>query len=74
MRVAVVGVAFIAMLSGFGAVNAPIQNLAFLKRPVTDMDIASTEKKLQQTMDMIFRKKKLLIQKDRKSKQVGICF
>lgn len=62
MRVSVIGVALIASLSGFGAVSAPVQNLEVLKRPVTERDVQVIENKIQQTLGMVFRKKKVLLE------------
>ncbi|KAJ3024217.1 Golgi pH regulator B [Thoreauomyces humboldtii] len=57
-RVGVIGVTMMAILSGFGAVNSPYTTLFFFLRKVTDADVALAEKKLLQTMDMLFSKKK----------------
>jgi hypothetical protein len=65
-RVGVIGVTLMAILSGFGAVNAPYECLSYFVRNVTDIDIESLERRLLQTMDMIVSKKKrvVLAQKD----------
>ncbi|XP_032833024.1 Golgi pH regulator isoform X1 [Petromyzon marinus] len=57
-RVGVIGVTLMALLSGFGAVNCPYTYMSYFLRSVTDGDIASLERRLLQTMDMICSKKK----------------
>lgn len=49
-----------AMLSGFGAVNAPYCYMTFFMRPVGHIQIAQMERKLMHTMEMIVAKKKRL--------------
>lgn len=61
-RVGVIGVTVMALLSGFGAVNYPYTSMAYFMRPVTHSDVASVEKKLIQTMEMIVKKKKRIAQ------------
>uniref|UniRef100_A0A8C6RMU4 G protein-coupled receptor 89 n=1 Tax=Nannospalax galili TaxID=1026970 RepID=A0A8C6RMU4_NANGA len=57
-RVGVIGVTFMALLSGFGAVNCPYTYMSYFLRNVTDTDILALERRLLQTMDMIISKKK----------------
>lgn len=47
-----------AILSGFGAVNFPFTNMNYFIHAVTQNDVFVTERKLNQTMDMILAKKK----------------
>ncbi|EPZ34769.1 GPCR 89-related domain-containing protein [Rozella allomycis CSF55] len=53
-----VGVTLMAILSGFGAVNAPYTSLAYFLKPVTQFEIHQCEKKYNHTLEMIFSKKK----------------
>ncbi|XKL67561.1 hypothetical protein PGB90_003052 [Kerria lacca] len=57
-RIGVIGVTVMALLSGFGAVNYPYTSMAYFIRPVSKTDIANTEKRILQTIDMIINKKK----------------
>lgn len=49
-----------AVLSGFGAVNAPYTCMTIFMRPVSDEDIYQMERKLRQNLDMIVAKKRKL--------------
>lgn len=57
-RVGVIGVTLMAILSGFGAVNCPYTYMSYFMRHVTDADIATVERRLMQTMELIIAKKK----------------
>eukprot|EP00794_Sanderia_malayensis_P009898 gene9899-10911_t len=57
-RVGVIGVTLMAILSGFGAVNAPYTYMSYFMRQVTDADIYAIERRLMQTMELILTKKK----------------
>lgn len=57
-RVGVVGVALMAVLSGFGAVSAPYTYLFYFLRPVTEEDIRELEQRYSQLIDMIATKKR----------------
>jgi len=57
-RVGVIGVTLMAVLSGFGAVNAPYTYMTYFMRQVTDADISAIERRLLQTMELIITKKK----------------
>uniref|UniRef100_A0A8R1I5S6 Golgi pH regulator n=1 Tax=Caenorhabditis japonica TaxID=281687 RepID=A0A8R1I5S6_CAEJA len=57
-RVGVVGVTIMAILSGFGAVNAPYCYMTFFTRPVEEFHVSQLEKKLLHTMDLIVLKKR----------------
>lgn len=59
-RVGVIGVTVMAMLSGFGAVNAPYCYMTIFMRPVGQVQIAQMERKLMHTMEMIVAKKRRL--------------
>ena len=59
-RIGVLGVAAMATLSGFGAVNAPYTNMVFFSKKVTDKDIASLQRRLDHARDMIATKEKRL--------------
>lgn len=60
-RVGVIGVTLMAILSGFGAVNAPYTYMAYFVRSISDADVLNQERKLNQTMDMIISKKKRIV-------------
>ncbi|TKR72018.1 hypothetical protein L596_019541 [Steinernema carpocapsae] len=68
-RIGIIGVTVMAVLSGFGAVNAPYVCMAFFMRPVNDADITQLERKLMQTMDMIAAKKKRVVQYEKELSQ-----
>lgn len=57
-RVSLLGVVFMAILSGFGAVNCPYEYLSFFWRRVAEQDIEFLEKRLRHNLDMLFAKKK----------------
>ncbi|CAI2348821.1 unnamed protein product [Caenorhabditis sp. 36 PRJEB53466] len=57
-RVGVVGVTIMAILSGFGAVNAPYCYMTLFTRPVEEFHVCQLEKKLLHTMDLIVLKKR----------------
>ncbi|CAD6187328.1 unnamed protein product [Caenorhabditis auriculariae] len=57
-RIGVLGVTVMALLSGFGAVNAPYTSMTFFMKPVESKDIETMEHRLLQTMDIIVSKKK----------------
>lgn len=59
-RVSLLGVIFMAILSGFGAVNCPYEYLSVFWRRIADDDIAFLEKRLRHNVDMLVAKKKRL--------------
>lgn len=59
-RIGVIGVTVMALLSGFGAVNAPYCYMTIFMRPVGQIHISQMERKLMHTMEMIVGKKKRL--------------
>lgn len=63
-RIGIIGVTVMAVLSGFGAVNAPYTCMAYFARNVTAEDIQQMEKKLKQTLEMIVVKKRRLLMKE----------
>ncbi|DAZ98673.1 TPA: hypothetical protein N0F65_008799 [Lagenidium giganteum] len=60
-RVSLLGVVFMAILSGFGAVNCPYEYMAFFWRRVAEEDIAFIEKRLRHNLDILIAKKKRLV-------------
>ncbi|ORX45040.1 hypothetical protein BCR36DRAFT_333798 [Piromyces finnis] len=60
-RVGIFGVTFMAILSGFGAVNSPYTALSIFIKPITKNDINVAERKYQKTMENILMKKKRLL-------------
>ncbi|OUM66495.1 hypothetical protein PIROE2DRAFT_6217 [Piromyces sp. E2] len=60
-RVGIFGVMFMAILSGFGAVNSPYTTLSIFIKPITKNDINVAERKYQKTMENILMKKKRLL-------------
>ena len=65
-RVGVVGVTMMALLSGFGAVNAPYNYLSFFLKEVSSLDIKNAERKLLHTLDLILSKKKKILVMEKK--------
>ena len=61
-RVGVIGVTVMAILSGFGAVNAPYTCMTIFMRPVTDEDVDMMKQKLKQNLNMVVAKKRRLLQ------------
>jgi hypothetical protein len=62
-RIGIIGVTVMAVLSGFGAVNAPYTCMTIFTRQVTDDDVTQLERKLRQNLDMIVVKKRKLLTK-----------
>jgi hypothetical protein len=63
-RVGVIGVALMAVLSGFGAVMSPYSNLTFFISPVAPDELLILEVQLQRNVDNIIkRKKKMMLSK-----------
>lgn len=63
-RIGIIGVTVMALLSGFGAVNAPYTCMSYFARQVTPDDLQILERKLKQTLDMIVVKKRKLLLKE----------
>lgn len=59
-RVSLLGVIFMAVLSGFGAVNCPYEYLSVFWRRIAEEDIEFIEKRLRHNIDMLLAKKKRL--------------
>ncbi|TDH72373.1 hypothetical protein CCR75_003401 [Bremia lactucae] len=59
-RVSLLGVLFMALLSGFGAVNCPYEYMTFFWQKVVDEDIEFLEKRLRHNLDIVIAKKKRL--------------
>lgn len=59
-RVGIIGVTVMAILSGFGAVNAPYTCMTIFMRQVSNDDIYQLERKIRQNLDMIVAKKRKL--------------
>ena len=57
-RIGVIGVTFMAVLSGFGAVNYPYVTMTYFMVPVSDSKVQAVERRIMQTMDMILAKRK----------------
>jgi len=55
-RVGVIGITFMALLSGFAATSSPWQNFLHHPRPVTEADIARKEAGMAATNDMLSAK------------------
>eukprot|EP00833_Pecoramyces_ruminatium_P015942 jgi/Orpsp1_1/1189974/evm.model.d7180000075868.1 len=60
-RVGIFGVTFMAILSGFGAVNSPYTTLSIFIKPISKEDINVAERKYQKTMENILMKKRRLL-------------
>uniref|UniRef100_A0A914Z1X3 Golgi pH regulator n=1 Tax=Panagrolaimus superbus TaxID=310955 RepID=A0A914Z1X3_9BILA len=61
-RVGVIGVTVMAVLAGFGAVNAPYTCMTIFMRPVIEEDVDLMKQKIRQNTSMIIAKKRRLIQ------------
>jgi hypothetical protein len=71
-RLGVLGVAAMAMLSGFGAVQSPYKQMAIFLLPYSDREIASLEQRALQTLILVAAKKKriaLLVQQPQQQPQ-----
>jgi len=65
-RLGVLGVASMATLSGFGAVDSPYKRLSFFLRPYNDREIEQLERRvLHNLREISSKKKRLLIMKSR---------
>lgn len=72
-RIGVVGVSAMAMLSGFGAVNAPYTQVAAFLEHVDDSEITRLRRQLVKTTGEIFAKKKrILLQKKPEAQVSGV--
>jgi len=60
-RIGVIGVTFLAVLSGFGAVNCPYQYLAYFLRRIGVNEIVVLERRLMHMTDWILSRKKRLL-------------
>jgi golgi pH regulator len=59
-RVGVVGVTVMAVLSGYGAVDAPRQYMSYFLRPGQANDVERAERQLMQTFDRLTKRRKRL--------------
>lgn len=59
-RVGVIGVTVMAVLSGYGAVDAPRQYISYFLRPVQPDDVERAERQLAQTYDRLVKRRKRL--------------
>ncbi|CAI4229318.1 unnamed protein product [Auanema sp. JU1783] len=64
-RIGVFGVTVMAVLSGFGAVNAPYTCMTIFTRKVDQSAITQMERKLTQTLEMIASKKRRIAQHEK---------
>uniref|UniRef100_A0A7S2WGS1 Abscisic acid G-protein coupled receptor-like domain-containing protein n=1 Tax=Mucochytrium quahogii TaxID=96639 RepID=A0A7S2WGS1_9STRA len=60
-RIGILGVAAMATLSGFGAVNSPYNHLSIFLRPYSEREIESLEQRVLQTLSLIASKKRRLV-------------
>ncbi|EQC39417.1 hypothetical protein SDRG_03620 [Saprolegnia diclina VS20] len=60
-RVSFLGVNFMAVLSGFGAVNGPYEYMSMFWRTVEEDDVRCLEKRLRQNLEMVVTKKKRIV-------------
>ncbi|KAL8663417.1 MAG: hypothetical protein Q9202_003936, partial [Teloschistes flavicans] len=65
-RIGIIGISFMALLSGFASVSAPWQNFFSKHRPVTETDVARKAAGLEATNDMLAAKQSRLRALDRK--------
>ena len=77
-RIGFLGVTEMAVLSGFGAVNAPYSFMAVFRRSTTEAEVQVVERRLIQTIEMVLSKKKRVVlerrelEKMREEKQTGV--
>jgi hypothetical protein len=60
-RIGFVGVTEAAVLSGFGAVNAPYSFMAIFRRSTTEAEVVAVEQRLMQMIEMVLSKKKRMV-------------
>lgn len=60
-RVGVIGVALMAVLSGYGAVMAPYSNLAFFVSAVSREQLQQVEQQLQRNVESILKKRRRIL-------------
>jgi hypothetical protein len=60
-RIGFVGVTEAAVLSGFGAVNAPYSFMAIFRRSTTEAEVVAVEQRLMQMIEMVLSKKKRIV-------------
>ena len=60
-RVGVLGVALVAIVSGYGSVSVPYSYISMFIRPVDSAEIVALESQLRHTMDFITSKKKGIV-------------
>lgn len=61
-RIGIVGVTVMALLSGYGAVNFPFLYISYFLRSISDQDVATLERQIQQGADkLLLKKRKLLL-------------
>jgi golgi pH regulator len=60
-RVGVLGVALVAIVSGYGSVSVPYSYISIFIRPVDSAEIVALESQLRHTMDFITSKKKGIV-------------
>lgn len=65
-RVGVIGVTIMAILSGYGAVNGPFTYMTFFIRRTSVEDVLDTERRLLQTIEIIYSRKKRIAMLERK--------
>eukprot|EP00029_Vermamoeba_vermiformis_P004192 TRINITY_DN14728_c0_g1_i1.p1 TRINITY_DN14728_c0_g1~~TRINITY_DN14728_c0_g1_i1.p1 ORF type:complete len:474 (+),score=160.91 TRINITY_DN14728_c0_g1_i1:39-1460(+) len=60
-RIGIIGVTVMAFLSGYGAVNFPFLYISYFLRKISDQDVATLERQIQQGADKILLKKRKLV-------------
>ncbi len=70
-RIGIIGVTVMAFLSGYGAVNFPFLYISYFLRKISDQDVATLERQIQQGADKILlKKRKLLLLRAGRASQV----
>ena len=70
-RLSVVGVLLLAVLSGFGAVNLPVQYLYRLKQRVSEIEVAAATARVRNCMESVAAKRRRAALARREERRVG---
>lgn len=71
-RIGILGVFFVAVLAGFGSIATPYNYLSIFAKPISASHLAQNENYMQQTVDILFVKKRKLKEFEAKARRQGI--